>query len=154
MNIELTMGKRWIAISYGFLIAVPVALIFLAFWQTWVDTSPTLSDAERLRGWGIVVRELPATLLLVALPIFGLFCAVKAGRYGARSSASRAVLIHGVAMFFVLLVVMNGSAENIMTTRPATVKWLLFPLQIACGVMSVFISRKAIAHKLRPGITQ
>lgn len=133
------------------LIAVPIGLVLLAIWQTMVDTSPTLSDEDRIRGWGTVIRELPATLLLAAVPIAGLVLAVRAGRNGAVDSAHRAVLLHGVALFFVLLVILNGSAENIMTTRPATVKWLLFPIQGGVAIVAVIAARRLISGRRQLG---
>lgn len=51
--------------------------------------------------------------------------------------------LHGAALFFVLLVVLNGSAENIMTTRPSTVKWMLLPLQAGVAVAAVRLSLRA-----------
>ena len=47
------------------------------------------------------------------------------------------------ALLAVLLIVGNGSAENIMTTRPSTVKWLMFPTQIAIAGLAVFVARRS-----------
>ena len=57
--------------------------------------------------------------------------------------------LHGAALFFVLLVVLNGSAENIMTTRPSTVKWMLLPLQAAVTVLAVSTSLRTMHSPLR-----
>ncbi len=124
------------------LVGIPVGLVFLTFWAVWVDTSPTLSDDERIRGWETVVRELPATLFLLGVVFVGMALAVRGGRHGAITAALRAIWFHGAALFFVLLVVMNGSAENIMTTRPAIVKWLMFPSQIVLVALVVLAARK------------
>lgn len=138
-------GRGAALASLWLLIGVPIGLVWLTIWAVRVDTSPTLSDTERIRGWGTVVRELPATVPLLAIPLLGLLLAVRAGRAGARAHASRAIWLHGVAMFFVLLVVMNGSTENIMITRPATVKWVLLPSQILITGLLVWGARHA-AH--------
>lgn len=127
------------------LAGVPVGLVFLVMWATMVDTSPALGDEERVRGWGTVVREMPATAFLLAVPVTGLLLAVRGGRRGAPEQARTAVWLHGAALFFVLLVVMNGSAENIMTTRPSTVKWLLFPLQASLTTVAVVVARRRLA---------
>lgn len=127
------------------LAAVPFGLFFLIVWATIVDTSPMLSDEDRVRGWGTVIREMPATAFLLAVPVTGLLLAVRGGRRGAPEQARTAVWLHGAALFFVLLVVMNGSAENIMTTRPSSVKWLLFPLQVSLTTFAVVVARRRLA---------
>ena len=126
------------------LAGVPVGLVFLVMWATMVDTSPALGDEERVRGWGTVVREMPATAFLLAVPVTGLLLAVRGGRRGAPEQARTAIWLHGAALFFALLVVMNGSAENIMTTRPSTVKWLLFPLQASLTTVAVVVARRRL----------
>lgn len=137
---------RWSLVA---LVGVPVGIVFLTFWAVRVDTSPTLSDEERIRGWGTVVRELPATLFLIGVVFVGMALAVAAGRRGAIEASFRAIWLHGVALFLVLLIVMNGSAENIMTTRPATVKWLLFPSQIVLTAVVVYAARRIATSRSR-----
>ena len=129
------------------LAGVPVGILFLTFWAVWVDTSPTLDAEERIRGWETVWRELPATVFLLAVCATGFALAVSAGRHGAVAAAHRAIWFHGAALFFVLLVVMNGSAENIMTTRPATVKWIMFPAQVLIAGLAVWGSRVLAARR-------
>lgn len=131
------------------LITVPVGLVFIAVWGVVVDTSPTLSDEDRIRGWVTVWRELPATLFLLLGPVFGSVLAVMAARRGAKDAALRAIWMHGVALFFALLVVLNGSAENIMTTRPSTVKWLLLPAQLGIAGFSVVMARRSVIARQR-----
>ena len=137
-------GRRLIRWSLLTLVGVPIGIVISAVWSTIVKTSPTVADDERIRGWGSVVRDLPATALLFAVVATGLTLAVRAGRAGSQVDALRAILWHGAALFFILLVVVNGATENIMTTRPATVKWLLLPAQVAitAGVV-VFCRRRA-----------
>lgn len=126
------------------LLGVPVGLVWLTVWAVRADTSPTLADEDRIRGWETVVRELPGTVPLLAVPLLGLALAVRAGRRGELERAIRAIWFHGAALFFVLLVVLNGSAENIMTTRPSTVKWLLLPIQVAVAGGAVWGARRAM----------
>jgi hypothetical protein len=132
------------------LVGVPIGLIFSIFWSVAVDTSPTLTDEDRIRGWGTVVRELPATVFLVSVPVIGLLLAVRAGTHGRRETATRMIGVHGVVLFLVLLVVMNGSAENIMTTRPSTVKWFLLPAQIAIAGGAVWWARRLVGRGVEP----
>lgn len=142
-------GERAAIASLWMLAGVPLGIVSLTVWAVFVDTSPTLSDEERVRGWGTVVRELPATLFIVAVPLAGLLVAVRAGRAGAVGRALQAVWLHGAAMVFVLLVVLGGSAENIMETRPSTVKWLLFPIEIGLPALGVWWSRRAVLSSQR-----
>jgi hypothetical protein len=129
------------------LAAVPLGLFLLIIWAPVVSTSPTLDDEDRIRGWGTVIRELPATAFLLAVPVTGLLLAVRGGRRGAPEQARTAIWLHGAALFFALLVVMNGSAENIMTTRPSTVKWLLFPLQASLTAFAVVVARRRLSAR-------
>ena len=141
-------GQKFARLSLAMLITTPVGLVFLTVWQVVVDTSPTLGDEERIRGWVTVWRELPATAFLIAGPVFGSVLAVLAGRRGATGATLRAIWWHGAALFFVLLVIMNGSAENIMTTRPSTVKWLLLPAQVGItGAVIVAARRSVVSHR-------
>jgi len=137
-------GRRLVRYSLLTLVGVPIGIVVAAVWSTIVKTSPTVADDERIRGWGSVVRDLPATVFLFGIVAIGLVLAIHAGRLGNETDARRAILWHGAALFFILLVVINGATENIMTTRPATVKWLLLPVQVAitAGVV-VFCRRRA-----------
>jgi hypothetical protein len=140
-------GEQLARLSLWVLVGVPAGVVLLAVWAVYVKTSPTLSDAERVRGWGTVVRELPATLFLFGVVFVGFVLAVRAGQLGSKTTALRALWLHAAALFFILAIVFGGSAENIMTTRPATVKWLLFPLEVAIVVVCVAFSRRMITHR-------
>ena len=148
-----TTAQKYALASLWTLALVPVGIVFAAAWAIYVDTSPTLSDEERVRGWGTVVRELPSSLFLLAVVVTGFALAVRAGRLGERRRAATAIGLHGAALFFILLVVMNGSAENIMTTRPATVKWLLLPVQVAVTGVAVWTARRSagVGVQSQPG---
>ena len=136
-----------VRLSLFMLVGVPFGIVFSVIWATLVKTSPTVADEERIRGWGTVVRELPATLFFAAVLVAGFGLAIRAGRAGEVDGAKRAIVWHGIALFIVLLIVVNGSTENIMTTRPATVKWLLFPGQIGITAAAVAFSRYRIGRR-------
>ena len=136
-----------VRLSLFMLVGVPVGIVFSVVWATLVKTSPTVADEERIRGWGTVIRELPATLFFAAVHVAGFGLAIRAGREGEVDGAKHAIVWHGIALFIVLLIVVNGSIENIMTTRPATVKWLLFPGQIAITAAAVAFSRHRITRR-------
>lgn len=141
-GMETVRGRRLVRYSLLTLVGVPIGIVVAVVWSTIVKTSPTVADDERIRGWGSVVRDLPTTALLFAVVTAGLTLAVRAGRAGTQVDARRAILWHGAALFFILLVVINGATDNIMTTRPATVKWLLLPVQVAITVGVVAFCRR------------
>ena len=124
------------------LVGIPIGIAFAIVWATIVKTSPTVADGERIRGWESVVRELPATVVLAVVIVTGFVLAVRGGRAGQTDGSLRAIMWHGAALFLVLLIVMNGSAENIMTTRPATVKWLLLPTQVGVTAAAILYCRR------------
>jgi len=144
MSGERFAGQRNVRRSMWMLVGVPLGIAFLIVWTTFVKTSPTVADDERVRGWETVFRELPATLFLVMVVFLGLFFAVRAGRQGAVAKARRAIWFHGAALFLILLIVVGGSAENVMLTRSATVKWLLFPIEVGVCALAIVVSRRAI----------
>ena len=142
-------GSRAVRWSWGMLALVPVSLVAFIFWQIRADTSPTLTDTERIRGWESVLRELPATVPAMLVILLGFSFAVIGGRSGDPAGAIRAVGAHGVALFFMLLVIMNGSAENIMTTRATNAKWYLLPAELLITVSAVFVSRRLVVNPRR-----
>ena len=126
------------------LVGVPIGIAFSIFWATFVKTSPTVADDERIRGWETVLRELPATLFLFGVIALGLYFAVRAGRHGEEAGARRVIWLYAAALLLVLLIIVGGSIENVMTTRPATVKWVFFPIEVGVVALAVVVSRKAI----------
>lgn len=141
-------GRRAARYSLLLLLGLPVGIAVLSIWATYVDTSPTVTDADRVRGWESVLRELPATILFVAFFAAGLAFAVRAVHHGAVRAGLRAMWWHGGALFIGLLIVLGGSAENVMTTRSATVKWVLFPVEIAVALGAVALARRAAGYPL------
>lgn len=141
---EGAAGARAARASMRCLMGVPVGIAFSIVWSTIVRTSPTVADDKRVRGWGTVLRDLPATVVLLGVVAAGMSLAVRAGRQGAVSRARRAIWFHGAALLLVLLIIMNGATENIMTTRPSTVKWVLFPVQLGLTAGAVFLARRAV----------
>lgn len=137
-------GKRLVRFSLWTLIGVPIGIVFLTIWATIVDTSPTLSEEERVRGWVTVVRELPATLFLVSTVLVGVVLIVRAGILGEKPAALRVLWIHAIALIFVLQIVVGGSVENVMTSRPSTVKWILFVVELGVVAGVVFGARQII----------
>ena len=140
---RVSKGDRLLRASRLSLIGVPVALVVLVVWENVVSTSAMLDDGERVRGWESVLRELPASLLLVAPTVVGLVLAVRAARYGVVGGAMRAIVWHGLALAVVLVILGSGAAEDVMRTRPSTVKWLLVPVELAIAAGAAYAARRA-----------
>ena len=138
------------AIATWLLIGVPLGLAWFIIWPGIVKTSPTTADEERVRGWASVVRELPATVPFILVPLVGMLLGALAARSGSVSRGVRALRLHAVAMVGVLLIVLGGSADNVMTTRSATVKWLLFPFEIGLPLALYLVARSSVAKTKGP----
>lgn len=142
-EVRTSQGDRLLRASRLSLIGVPVAIVVLVVWENVVSTSAMLDDAERIRGWESVLRELPASLLLLLPAAVGLVLAVRAARHGAVAGAMRTITWHGIALAVVLVILGSGAVEDVMRTRPSTVKWLLFPVELAIAAGAVYAARRA-----------
>ena len=141
--------NRMSAIATWLLVGVPVGLAWFIIWPGIVKTSPTTADADRIRGWESVVRELPATVPFIGIVVFGMFLGAKAARTGAVRRGMLAVRLHAVAMVGILLIVLGGSADNIMTTRSASVKWFLFPIDVGLPLLCYLAAKRSVATARR-----
>lgn len=141
-------GRRSARFSLVLLLGLPIGIAVSEVWANFVDTSPTVSDADRIRGWASVVRGLPATVFFLAFFVAGFVMAVRAVRQGSVGAGLRAISWHGVALFVALLIILGGSADNVMTTRSATVKWILFPVEAGIALAAVAFARRAAGHPL------
>ena len=128
------------------LVGLPIGLIWLIIWSGLVKTSPTTDDTVRVRGWESVLRELPATVPFVAVGFLGMLVGTVVARSGEVSSGMRAVKRHAIALVVVLGFVFGGSADNIMTTRSASVKWLLFPIEVGIPLGCCFLAKSSVAR--------
>jgi len=126
---------------------VPVGIFLSVVWSNIVNTSPTLDEATRVRGWEAAVRDLPTTIFLLAVVAIGMAIAIRAGREGATAAATTAIRAHGIALFLILVIVLGGSADNVMTTRSATVTWLLFPIEVGVPVLAVAAAQRAARRR-------
>ena len=135
-------GNFALLLLLGFL----AALVSLVVWQFVVQTSAELNQPERVRGWSVVLLELPATLLLFAPVIAGLTLAVRSTRLGSRRGVA-AIWLHSLALFLVVLVVVQGSAEGIMTTSAANAAWLLFPPAACAAIAALVLCLRAASSR-------
>jgi hypothetical protein len=124
--------------AWMFLGGTFVALVLNGIWSLYMGTSSFGGDEDELvRGWEGVLRNLPAYLLLVGVAATGVWFATQAGIHGA-SSSRRALVATSLVLLFALNSVTRDAAEVVMTTRAATVAWLLFALDAAL-VGSIFL---------------
>jgi hypothetical protein len=125
------------------LLGVPAGLAWLIVWGTINKTGANVDAAERIRGWSSVVRNLPATVPFVGVVLLGLVLAVRAARLGAGPAAMRALAFHTAALLVVLLIIVMSATEDVMQTRPSTVKWMLVPAVLAVTAAVGGIARRA-----------
>lgn len=131
-------ADRDLRFAWMFLGGTFVALVLNGTWSLYMGTSSFGGDEDELvRGWEGVLRNLPAYLLLVGVAATGVWFATQAGIHGA-SSSRRALVATSLVLLFALNSVTRDAAEVVMTTRAATVAWLLFALDAAL-VGSVFL---------------
>ena len=112
--------------AWGFFCGTFVALVASGIWSMLVGTSsPGADEADLVQGWEGVLRNLPGYALLIGVAGAGVWFAVKAGSHG--SERSRPALVATcLALLLALASVTRDTAEVVMTTRAATVTWVLF----------------------------
>lgn len=128
------------------LIGVPLSLIAASFWALAVNTASMGGpESDLVQGSAGVLRNIPATILLLAVPITGFAFAARAARQSARN-ANLAVWACTIGLLLVLVVIAGSTVDSMMTRRDATVKWMLFPLEIAIAAAAQLIARFFARH--------
>ena len=95
-------------------------------------------DEEDLtRGWKGFWLSLPAYALLVGIAATGFSFALRADRAGAANRRS-ALVVGTLGLLASLQAWTRDSAEIVMTTRAATVSWLLFGIDLV--VVAIVVS--------------
>lgn len=120
-----------------------VALILNGIWSLVVGTaSPGADEKDLIQGWDGVLRNFPAYLLLVAVAALGVWFATRAGVKGSHR-VNNVLIADSLVLLFALSSVTRDAAEVVMTTRAATVTWMLF------GVDAVLVSIVFLAARSR-----
>lgn len=128
LPIGLKDPDREIRLAWQFFAGTFVALVLNGIWSLFVGTASFGGDEEDLvQGWDGVIRNLPAYLLLVGVASLSVWFAVRAGIHGA-PRAKAALITTSLVLLFALSSVTRDSAEVVMTTRAATVAWLMFAI--------------------------
>ena len=121
-----------------------VALILNGVWTIVVGTaSPGADESDLVQGWAGVLRNLPAYLLLVAVASTSVWFAAKAGVHGSERSRS-ALIASSLALLLALSAVTRDSAEVVMTTRAATMAWVMFGFDVLLVGLIFLVARKRI----------
>lgn len=105
---EAGPGDRQGRAALRLLLAIPLALLVLAAWEFAMQTSAGYNEAERIGGGRAVLRELPATALLLAPVVAGLRLGVRSARSGARTGRV-AIWAHAAGLALVALIVFEGA---------------------------------------------
>ncbi len=123
-------SDRDVRLAMLFFAGTFVALVLNGIWSLFVGTASFGGDEEDLvQGWDGVIRNLPAYLLLVGVASLSVWFAVRAGIHGA-PRAKAALITTSLVLLFALSSVTRDSAEVVMTTRAATVAWLMFAVDV------------------------
>ena len=127
-------------------VGVPLALVAASIWALAVNiASMGGPESDLVQGWAGVLRSIPAAILLLAVPITGFAFAVRALRQAA-PNGNLAVWVCTIGLLLVLVVIVGGTMDAMMTTRDATVKWMLFPVEVVVVAVAQLIARHFARH--------
>lgn len=140
-----TNQAEWeVVLAWRFFGGTFVALVVSGIWSMLVGTSsPGADEADLVQGWEGVLRNLPGYAVLIGVAAAGVWFAVKAGIHG--SERSRPALIATcLVLLLALTSVTRDSAEVVMTTRAATVTWVLFAVDAVVVGFVYLMARQRI----------
>jgi hypothetical protein len=137
----LGRSDREIRRAWQFFVGTFVALVLNGIWSMIVGTaSPGADESDLVQGWEGVLRNLPAYLLLVAIASLSVWFATQGGVHGSRR-AKFVLIASSLVLLLALSSVTRDCAEVVMTTRTATVAWVMFGVD-AIVVGLVFIAAR------------
>ena len=138
-SMEHTPRDRNTTLAWWFAGGTLVAIVASGLWTLVVGTSsPGADEKDLVRGWSGVLRNLPGYALVVIVGGLSVFFATRARRH--RPEGSPAILLAScIALFIGLISITRDAAEVVMTTRAATVVWMLggVDLIVAAAVFAV-----------------
>lgn len=145
-NADTEPAERARRLAWVFFAGTFVALILNGIWSLFVGTASMGGDeSDLVQGWEGVLRNSPAYLLLIAVASSSVFFAVRATTL--RAQASNAVFVaSALALLLALGSVTRDAAEVVMTTRAATMAWLLFGCDVVVVALVVLAGRRRIAR--------
>jgi hypothetical protein len=136
-------SEKEIRLAWLFFAGTFVALLLNGAWSLFVGTASFGGDEDELvQGWEGVLRNLPAYLLLVAVASLSVWFATRAGIHGS-SRAKFSLIASSLVLLFALNSVTRDCAEVVMTTRAATVAWIMFGIDaVVVGIVYVLVHRR------------
>jgi hypothetical protein len=143
---DVTSAERDATIAWVLFVSTFVAVVLNGLWTLVVGTASMGGDeSELVRGWSGVLRNLPGYVLSVLVASLGLWFSHRAIRKGSRRGRS-ALVATSLGLLFALASVTRDSAEVVMTTRAATVSWLLFGISAVLVAATYVIVRRSATH--------
>lgn len=118
--------------------ATLVSVVVSGIWTLIVGTSSMGGDEEDMvRGWTGVARNLPGYALIVVVGGIAVLFGMRARHKGV-VGGGRALVAACIALFLGLASITRDAAEVVMTTRAATVSWVLAGVDlVVVGVVYV-----------------
>jgi hypothetical protein len=135
-------ARRYVTLAWSFFVGTFVAILVSGIWSLFVGTASMGADEEDLvRGWAGVLRNLPGYALPVTIASLGIIFSVKAVRSG-EQRGRKSLIGTSIALLAALQSVTRDSAEVVMTTRAATMSWILFAVDVLVVACVFFIARR------------
>lgn len=139
-------SDREIRLAWQFFAGTIGALVLNGMWSLLVGTaSPGADENDLVQGWEGVLRNLPAYLLLVAVASLSVWFAIRGTMHGSER-AQYALPASFLMMLFALTSVTRDAAEVVMTTRAATMAWVMFGVDALVVVFIFVVARQRIRH--------
>lgn len=136
--------EREVRLAWIFFGGTFVALILNGVWSIVVGTaSPGADESELVQGWEGVLRNLPAYLLLVIVAFLSVWFATQGGVHGSQR-ARPALIASLIVLLLALSAVTRDAAEVVMTTRAATMAWVMFGFDVLLVGLIFLVARKRI----------
>lgn len=127
------------------IIGIPVAMVVSGIAQVVFGVaSPGGDESDLVRGWAGVARSVPGYALMIGVAVAAVTLAARSRHAGATTGGT-ALVVTCIGLLFAFGATTRDIAEVVMTTRSATVSWLLFlaDLAIVVGVFLVLRIRSA-----------
>jgi len=118
-------GERSRRLAWWFAGGTLLAVVLSGIWSLIVGTaSPGADEKDLVQGWSGVLRNVPGYAVVVLVGGISVLFATRARRLRA-DGAHAALVASCVALFLGLASITRDAAEVQMTTRAATMTWLL-----------------------------
>lgn len=137
-------AEHAVRLSWIFFGSTFVALILNGVWSLIVGTASPAGDEEDLvQGWEGVLRNIPAYLLLISVAALSVWFATQGGKRGSQRARS-ALVASSLVLLFAMSSVTRDATEVVMTTRAATITWLMFSCDAVLVALVFFVARQRI----------